>query len=155
MEGVAVFWYSKLNVQHILLYRKYAKISWTTIVPSISYPPSKSYSSKSCSLVGTTFLDLNQSKEQADFRTRFSTIDHFSSHHWTTKVRTPTYIVILKNIYSGATPTIGSHQYSDKINLEGGAREDDISPKLFKMHLQITVINKIPRDKKRIIIDRK
>ena len=54
------------------------------------------------------------------------------------------YITILSDLCNGATSVLKLHRDSDKIKLEGGARQDDnISPKIFTACLQDAIIKRI------------
>ena len=66
----------------------------------------------------------------------------------------PAYIVLLQDLYNGATATLKLHRDSNKIKLERGARQGDhISSKPFTACLQDAVINKIDWEEKGVNID--
>ena len=67
----------------------------------------------------------------------------------------PTYISLLRNIYSGTTVTLKLHQDSKKNKLERGAIQgDNVSPRLLTACLQNAVLNKIKWENHGINIDR-
>ena len=63
------------------------------------------------------------------------------------------YITLLRDLYNGATSSLKLHKDSDKIKLQRGVKQGDISPKLFTACLQDAIINKINWEEKGINID--
>ena len=89
-------------------------------------------------------LDENQPREQAGFRSKYSTTEHIHAiNQLKEKCREyniplcVVYIEILKDIYTDSSVTVHLHKESEKIRIKRGVRQGDtISPKLFTATLE-------------------